>query len=85
MSKEAERSIIFCGKDGAWKEELDKKLQTCETVTLLALGDVKSELLRHLNRRKDIKILKIETKYMKKREKGLGLKVIIRSKEKLTS
>ncbi|MEM2953612.1 MAG: hypothetical protein QXU21_04980 [Candidatus Bathyarchaeia archaeon] len=85
MSKETERSIIFCNKDGYWKKELDKKLETCEIVTLLALGDVKNELLRYLNRRKDIEILRMETRYMKKREKGVGLKVKVRSIRKSTT
>jgi hypothetical protein len=50
---------------------------------LLALGDVKYQVLAYLNRRKDIEIVKLETRYMKKREKGLGLKLIIEGKTKL--
>jgi hypothetical protein len=68
---------IFCGWDGNWKKELEKRLQTDEKITLTALGNVKNELLRYLNRRKDVQILKIETRYMKKREKGTGLKIIV--------
>jgi hypothetical protein len=45
---------------------------------LLALGDVKYQVLAYLHRRKDIEIVKLETRYMKKREKGLGLKATIR-------
>jgi len=71
---------IFCAWDGKWKEELDRRLQTDERITLTALGDLKNELLRHLNQRKNIQILKIETRYMKKREKGMGLKVTVRSR-----
>jgi len=48
---------------------------------LLALGDVKYEVLAYLNKRKDIEILKLETRYIKKREKGLGLKLIIKRKQ----
>ena len=48
---------------------------------LLALGDIKYEVLAYLNKRKDMEILKLETRYMKKREKGLGLKVIVRRRQ----
>jgi hypothetical protein len=43
----------------------------------LALGDVKYGLLSYLNKRKDMEILKLETRQMKKREKGTGLKVVV--------
>jgi len=46
---------------------------------VLALGDVKYDVLRYLNSRKGIEILKLETRYMKKRDKGTGLKAIVRS------
>jgi hypothetical protein len=45
---------------------------------LLALGAVKYEVLAYLNRRKDIGIIKLETRYMKKREKGIGLKAMVK-------
>ena len=45
---------------------------------LLALGDVKYKVLSYLNKRKDIEIVKLETRFMKKREKGTGLKVTVR-------
>jgi hypothetical protein len=76
---------IMCRKDGLWKLELEKRLKTDDSITLLALGDVKNELLAHLNRRKDIEILKMETRYMKKREKGMGLKVTVKSRQKPTT
>jgi hypothetical protein len=41
---------------------------------------VKYEVLGYLNKRKDIEIVKLETRYMKKREKGTGLKAIVRSR-----
>jgi len=47
-------------------------------VTLTALGDVRYDVMRYVERRKDVKIVKLETRYMKKREKGTGLKVIVR-------
>jgi hypothetical protein len=47
-------------------------------VTLLAIGEVKEELLRYLNRNKNIQIIKLETRYMKRKEKGLGLKVTVK-------
>ena len=40
----------------------------------MALGDVKNELLRYLNKRKDVEIIRIETRYMKKTRKGNGIK-----------
>jgi hypothetical protein len=61
----------MCGKDDLWKLELNKRIKTGENVTLMALGDVKSELLLHLNRRKDIEIVRIEIKVY---EKGKRLK-----------
>ena len=45
---------------------------------LLALSEVKYEVLSYLNKRKDIEIVKLETRFMKKREKGTGLKVTVR-------
>jgi len=76
---------IMCGKDGLWKLELERRLRIDDTITLMALGEVKNELLRYLNRRKDIEILSMETRYIKKREKGMGLKVAVRSKRKSTA
>jgi len=73
---------IFCGKDGKWKDELEKRLPTDDEIVVLALGDVKYEVLAYLNRRKDMEIMKLETRYMKKREKGTGLKAIVRSRSK---
>ena len=70
---------ILCAWDGKWKEELDRRLQTDERITLTALGAVKSEPLRHLNQRKDIQIVKIETRYIKKKREGMGLKIIVKS------
>jgi hypothetical protein len=49
---------------------------------LLALGNVKYEVLSYLNNRKDVEILKLETRFMKKREKGTGLKAIVRTRNK---
>jgi len=71
----------MCGKNGLWKLELDRRIKTGESVTLMALGDVKNELLAHLNRRKDIEIVRMETRYMKKREKGMGLKITVKIRQ----
>ncbi|MDI6847875.1 MAG: hypothetical protein QMD23_07115 [Candidatus Bathyarchaeia archaeon] len=71
---------IFCGSEGEWKVELEQRLQKDAEIVLLALGDVKYEVLAYLNRRKDIEIMKLETRQMKKRDKGTGLKAIIRSR-----
>jgi hypothetical protein len=73
---------IFCDSDGEWKVELEQRLQKGAEIVLLALGDVKYEVLRYLNRRKDIEIIRLETRYMKKLEKGTGLKATVRSRSK---
>jgi len=73
---------IFCGSDGEWKVELEQRLQKNDEIVLLALGDAKYEVLSYLNKRKYIEILKLETRQMKKREKGTGLKAMVRSRSK---
>jgi hypothetical protein len=73
---------IFCGGGGEWKAELEQRLQEGDEIVLLALGDVKYEVLAYLHRRKDMEILKLETRFMKKREKGTGLKAIVRTRNK---
>ena len=40
-------------------------------------GDVRHDLLRYIKKTKDVEIVKLETRYMKSREKGLGLKVTV--------
>jgi len=69
---------VFCCKDGKWKDELEKRLPTDDEIVVLALGDVKYDVLKYLNKRKDIEIVKLETRFMKKREKGTGVKVTVR-------
>ena len=69
---------IFCGKDEKWKDELEKRLPADDQVVLLALENVKYEVLSYLNKRRDIEIVKLETRFMKKREKGMGVKVTVR-------
>ena len=73
---------IFCGKNGLWKAELEQRLQEGDEIVLLALGDVKYEVLAYLHRRKDMEIMKLETRYMKKREKGTGVKATVRTRNK---
>jgi len=65
-----------------WRGKLEKCLQTNDRIVLLALGDVKYEVLAYLNKRKDVEILKLETRHMKKRDKGTGLKAAVRSRGK---
>jgi len=74
---ERSKGVIFCGRDGKWKEQLEKRLQTDERVTLTALGDVRYDVMRPVEGRKDVKVVKLETRYMESREKGLGLKVTV--------
>jgi hypothetical protein len=73
---------IFCGRDGKWKDELEKWPPTDDEIVAFALGDVKYDVPRYLNSRKGNEILKLETRYKKKRDKGTGLKAIVRSSTK---
>lgn len=84
---EKRKDVIFCSYTGKWKDELEERLQTEGKVTLLAIGRVKYKLLVYLRYRKDMEIVKLETKFMKNRDKGIGLKVTVRklSKSKPTS
>ena len=79
-----ELPTILCRKDGAWKNKLEEYLEKNPNghVTLLAIGEVKTEVLKYLNTRNDVNIIKLETRYMKQRRKGLGLKVQVIKKYK---
>ena len=71
---------IFCDRNGGWRNELEDRLQSDNEIVLLALGNVKYQLLSYLNKRKDIEMLKVEPRHMKKPEKGTGLKVTVRKR-----
>jgi len=75
---EKRKGAIFCSHTGKWKDELEEHLQTDKRVTLTAIGRNRYELLAYLQKQKDIEIVKLETKYMKNRDKGIGLKVAVR-------
>ena len=75
---------IFCYGNGWWRNELENRLQTDDEAVLLALGNVKYQLLSYLNKRKDIEVVRLETRHMKKREKGTGLKATVRKRRQLT-
>jgi hypothetical protein len=49
---------------------------------MLALGDVKHYMQSYLNKRKNVEILKLEARYMRKRDKGAGLEAIVRTRGK---
>jgi len=53
--------------------------QQNDEIVLLALGDLKYDVLRCLDNRKGIEVLKLETRYMKKRDEGTGLQAMVRS------
>jgi len=78
VMSEKRKGVIFCSYEGKWKEELEKRPQTDGRVTLLAIGRIRYKVLVYLQRRKDIEIVKLETRYMKNRDKGVGLKVTVR-------
>ncbi|MGQ9781819.1 MAG: hypothetical protein ACUVQ8_06175 [Nitrososphaeria archaeon] len=69
---------IFVGKTvhGSWS--LNNAYRRMRKSCFLSLGDVKYQLLSHLNKRKDIEIIQLETRRIRKREKGTGLKVTVR-------
>jgi len=75
---EKRMGVIFCSYRGEWKKELEKRLQTDGRVTLLAIGRIRYKVLAYLQRRKDIEIVKVETRYMKNRDKGIGIKITVR-------
>ena len=75
---ERRKGVIFCSHTGKWKDELEKRLQTDGWVTLTAIGRVRYNLLAFLRERKDIEIIKVETRYMKNRDKGVGVKITVR-------
>jgi hypothetical protein len=60
------------------ERQVRKTLADRRKITLLALGNVKFDVLRLIHRRRDIEIVKLETRYVKKREKGTGVKVTVR-------
>ena len=61
---------ILCRMDGKWKHELEECLRNGEIVSLLAIGNVKYEVLAYLNQRRDIQIFRLETRYLKTGGRG---------------
>ena len=66
---------IFCDGAGAWKRVLDEALDKYGSVTLLALGKTRFDVLYYLMRRDDL-AFKVVVRDLK--NKGLGVKVKIR-------
>jgi len=79
---EKRKGVIFCSYKGNWKDELEERLQTDERVTLTAIGRVRYDLLEYLQKREDIEIIKLETRYMKNKDKGIGTKITVRRLDK---
>jgi hypothetical protein len=71
---EKRRGVILCSYKGKWKDELEKRLETDEKVTLTAIGRIRYKLLAYLHKRQDIEIVKLETGYIKNKDKGIGKK-----------
>ena len=84
MSEKRE-GVTFCSHKGKWKDELEKRFQMSERVTLTAIGRIRYKLLAYLRKRNDIEIVKVETRYMKNRDKGIGIKVAVRKLDKHSS
>jgi len=76
------RASPYFVEDGKWKDEPKKWPPTDDEIVAFALGDVKYDVPRYLNNRKGNERLKLETRYMKKWDKGTGLKAIVRSRNK---
>lgn len=77
MSKNR-KGVIFCSYEGKWEDELEERLQTDEKVTLTASCRVRYRLLAYPRCRKDVETVKLETRYMKNRDKGIGMKITVR-------
>jgi len=75
---EKRKGVIFCSHTGKWKEELEERLGTDERVTRTAIGRVRYEFLAYLQKRKNIEIVKLETRYMKNRDNGIGAKITVK-------
>jgi hypothetical protein len=75
---EKQKGVIFCSYEGKWKDELEKSLQRDESVTLTAIGRIRYELLAYLRKRKDMEIVGVETRYMRNRDRGIGIKITVR-------
>ena len=62
---------ILCRRDGSWKRKLEELIEKNpkEHVTLLAIGEVKTEVLQYLNRRNDLHIIKLETLHETKKKR----------------
>ena len=73
---------VFCGRNGRWKREVEKRFEKQDELILFSSGKVKYDVLNYIHKNTDIEILKLETRYMKRREKGLGLKLVIKRKTK---
>jgi hypothetical protein len=56
----------------------EEKFTFVLSVTLTTIGRNRYKLLAYLRKRKDIEIVKLETRYMKNRDKGMGLRVTVR-------
>jgi hypothetical protein len=70
--------LVFRRGKWDWRSEFEERISKDDEIVLLALGDVKYEVLSYLNSIRDLEIVKLETRHLKKREKGLGLKAIVR-------
>jgi len=75
---EKRKGVIFCSYEGKWKNELEERLQREERVTLAAIDRIRYKLLIYLQKRKDLEIVKLETRYMRNRGKGIGIKITVR-------
>jgi len=80
--RELSSNVLLCAKDGKWKKDLEELLQLNQVVTLLSIGDVKYDILNYLKAHPNIQIMETSTKYYRKREKGLGLKIKVKLKGK---
>jgi hypothetical protein len=69
---------VFCGGNGRWKREVEKRFEKQDELVLFSSGKVKYDVLDYIHKNTDIEIIKLETRYMKRQEKGIGLKAIVR-------
>lgn len=66
---EKQKGVIFCSYEGKWKEEMEKRLQTSEKVTLLVISRIRYKLLAYLRDRQDIEIVKLNKIHEEQRQR----------------
>jgi|YelNatPaOPRAMG01_1025707.scaffolds.fasta_scaffold04526_3 hypothetical protein len=62
---------------------MEKRLKEEDELVLLSIANVNYDVLYYILRNTAIEILKLKTRQMRKQEKGLGLKLVIKRRTEL--